>query len=303
MFKGIVSAGVYVITAIISLFVLKLYFGTFFKLKREIRTYYIWIIYIVWQLLLYGRSGLPAYINLFIGFLLNCSVAIISYSGKLIQKIALAGMLSMLWTLSEFFVGYFFLALGIDYENPMILGAILSEGVVIIIIICLKKFFQHENIKSLPIKHNIALLLIPIGSLFVVYPMFMFNEKRIDGSILCLVIMLFINLITFRLYGVLAEEMEQRRYNSVYTQQLELCNKHNKEKEIAMLEYRNIKHDIKQHYISLLAMLEEEKYTMAKQYLSDLVTGSKEHKTSVCNTENLVVDAIINAKYSVMKLT
>lgn len=178
----------------------------------------------------------------------------------------------------------------------------MSECIVILIIICLKRFLQHENIKSLPMKHNITLLLIPIGSLFIVYQMFMYNRNRINGSILCLVIMLFINLIIFRLYGLLADEMEQRRYNSVYTQQLELCNKHTKEKEIAMLEYKNVKHDIKQHCISLLAMLEEEKYTMAKKYLSDLVTGSKDYKTSVCNTENLVVDAIINTKYSLMKL-
>lgn len=307
MFREIINEGLHLIAVGLSLFVLKSYFGMFFKGKEDRKNYFIWFIYAIWQLFLCSRSELPAYINLVVGFLLNCCLGMVSYIGKSIQKIALACMLSMIWTLSEFLVGYFFLSLGINYENPKVLGAVMSEITVLTIIMCLKKFLQHENIKSLPIKHNIALLLIPIGSLFVVYQMFMISGKQvgktmIKESVLCMVIMLFINLIIFKLYILLADEMELRRYNSVYTQQLELCNKHIQEKEITMFEYRKAKHDIKQHHSLLLTMLNEENYQMAKEYLSDLVEENKNYKISICNTDNLVVDAIINAKSSLMKL-
>lgn len=307
MFKEIINEGLNLIVVVLSLFILMSYFGTFFKSKEGGKKYFIWFIYTIWQLFLCSRSRLPAHINLAVGFLLNCCWGMVSYIGKPIQKIALAGMLSMIWTLSEFFVGYFFLALGINYENPKVLGAVMSEIVVLVIIMCLKRFLQHENIKSLSIKHNIALLLIPIGSLFVVYQMFMFSgnqteKSMLKESVLCMIIMLFINLIIFKLYILLADEMELRRYNSVYTQQLELCNKHFQEKEIAILEYRKAKHDIKQHHSLLLMMLNEKNYEMAKEYLSDLVEESKNYNISICNTDNLVVDAIINAKYSLMKL-
>lgn len=66
--------------------------------------------------------------------------------------------------------------------------------------------------------------------------------------------------------------------------------------------FAKAKHDIKQHHSLLLTMLNEENYQMAKEYLSDLVEENKNYKISICNTDNLVVDAIINAKSSLMKL-
>ena len=65
--------------------------------------------------------------------------------------------------------------LGIDYMIPQFLGSLLSKLIALILIVCLKKFFHDENIKNLPNRYNFILLLIPIGSMFVVYNIFMLS--------------------------------------------------------------------------------------------------------------------------------
>lgn len=112
--------------------------------------------------------------------------------------------------------------------------------------------------------------------------------------------MLFINLLIFRLCLLLADELVLRKYNAVYTQQLEIYSKNIQEREISMTEYRSAKHDMKQHFISLLSMLEEHYYEMAEKYLNNLVQDNKKN-LNICRTGNLIVDTIINAKYSLMK--
>lgn len=297
----------YIIASFLTLVILKLYFSSFFESKAfSIGNLMVWSLYFLRELLLFMVIDFPANINLITGFLLNCFICIIAFRGNVIQQIALSGILSTIWTLSEFFVGCFFLAVGVDYQYPKAIGAIVSEVMTLLMIACLNRFFQHENIKALSVKHNIMLLLIPIGSLFVVYKVFMSsssyaNKVSLKEPILCFIIILVINLIVFRLYTLLADEMEQRRYNAVYTQQLELYSKHIQEKETSLLEFRNAKHDMKQHFILLLGMLEENQNEMAKKYLSDLVDNNDYANFNISRTDNLVVDAIINAKYSVMQ--
>mgnify|MGYP007104305009 CR=1 FL=1 len=43
---------------------------------------------------------------------------------------------------------------------------------------------------------------------------------------------------------------------AVYAKQLEVCGRNINEREKIMLEFRNAKHDIKQHYTVLLKMLQ-----------------------------------------------
>ena len=116
----------------------------------------------------------------------------------------------------------------------------------------------------------------------------------------CLLIMLTINILFFKLYLSLADEMSERKYNAIYAQQLELYGKTVREREMSMAEYRRIRHDMKQHYSSVLNMLEKQNYATAEEYLKQLVNDNTDH-SQICRTENPVVDAIVNAKYSFMK--
>lgn len=306
MFSYKIDFLLHIAAALLCIVILNVFFSGFFQQRKKFINIVVYFIYMVWQMFLFTMSQFPSYINLAIGLLLNGLVALICFKGKSLQKIAFSGILSILWTYSEFFVGHFFVELGIDYRYPHALGALISEIFTLIIIFCLNRYFQIDNIKNLPVKHYVMLMFFPIGSLFIVYKIFMYGSilkqgQAIKETAVCLLIMLFINLLVFKLYLLLANELVLRRYNAVYTQQLEIYSKNMKEKETSLTEFRKAKHDMKQHYISLLSMMEQQHYEMAESYLSNLVEESQSNNYNISRTENLVVDAIVNAKYSLMQ--
>lgn len=291
--------------AIFSLFILKKYFEIFFiKKDRKIVGYLCWALYFIWQLIIGRINILPAYINIIISIILVSIVCIGAFEGNILQKFVFSVLINAIWMLAEFLVGYGFVLGGIDYMIPQFWGSLLSKLVALILIVCLQKFFHDENIKNLPHKYNFILLLIPVGSMFVVYNIFMLsieiNQKiYISESWTSLIIILLINIVTFKLYLILSKEKELQKYNTVYAQQLELCNQHMREKETVMMEFRNARHDMKQHFIVLIELLAKEDNQKAIEYLGKLINIEPLSKLGISRTDNIVVDSLVNAKYAV----
>ena len=84
----------------------------------------------------------------------------------------------------------------------------------------------------------------------------------------------------------------------VYEQQLNLCTQHMKEKENVMLEFRNARHDMKQQLIYLEHLLENNKSLEAEKHLKKMLEIPTMSNLGISRTDNIVVDALINAKFS-----
>ena len=82
---------------------------------------------------------------------------------------------------------------------------------------------------------------------------------------------------------------------------MELYKKYTQEKEELFLETRKSRHDIKQHYIFLLRMLEKQKYQKCIDYLEGLLDKSIFSGDDIAKTDNIVVDALVNSKYMIAK--
>ena len=63
------------------------------------------------------------------------------------------------------------------------------------------------------------------------------------------IILLFVNILIFYIYIKLAEDLQLRRMTSVYEQQLELCERHQQEREVSMLQLRDAKHNMKNNLV------------------------------------------------------
>lgn len=292
-------------TALLSVTILKIYFETFFE-QSKIKFVGItcWLIYFIWQLILGRVNVLPAYINVIVSVFLVSMICIYAYEGEVLQKIVFSVLINTIWMLAEFLVGYMFVLYGVHYMIPQFLGSLFSKLLTLFLIICLKKFFQNENMRSLPNKYNIILLLIPVGSMFVVYNIFMLSietseKNHIRESLTSSIIILLINIIIFKLYLILSKEKELEKYNVVYEQQLELCTQHMREKENVMMEFRNARHDIKQHFIVLIEMLDNNQNELAMDYLRKLIKMAPLSNIGISRTDNIVVDSLVNAKYTI----
>jgi len=293
------------ITAALAVVILKMYFETFFeKEKRTIYSVICWVFYFLWQIVIGRIEGMPPYGNVVISVVLVSLICISAYKGGFWQKVLFSVLINALWMFLEFLVGYLFLLNG-NFETTLnFLGPVFSELLALFLIIGLRVFFQNESIQNISNKNHFLLLLIPLGSMFVVYNIFMLNIQLgktwyIEKSITSSIIVFLINAAIFRLYLSLSKEKELQKYNTVYEQQIELCNQHMREKEAVMLRFRNARHDMKQHLIVLLNMLEHQETEQAADYLRKQVHMDALEDNGISRTDNIVVDSLVNAKYSV----
>lgn len=142
-----------------------------------------------------------------------------------------------------------------------------------------------------------------MGSMLVVYNIFNMSVKieekyYIKEALINSVIILILNIIVFKLYLNLSKEKELQKYNTVYKQQLELCNQHMIEKETVMMEARKNNHDLKQHFILLMELIDKQNSTAAIAYLQKLINIQVFTNNGICRTNNIVVDSLVNAKYA-----
>ena len=292
------------ITTAISVINLYMFFSCFLKPRKNKLYLLIYLVYIIG--LGVDLGGLPTPLNNIIrSIILIILIATVRFEGRLVWKIALSGVMYVLWALSELLVALFLFAFGWEFQFGSSFGALLSQLLSLLVIFYYYNFFGIYRVRNLPAKYNIVLFLLPISSIFILYKLFIYGMESesnfaTEEAILCLLIMLAINILIFKLYLSLAGEMSTRTYNAIYAQQLELYGKIVREREMSMTEYRRIRHDMKQHYSLVLNMLEKKNYSTAEEYLKQLVEDNTDH-SQICRTENPVVDAIVNAKYSFMK--
>lgn len=307
MFELVIELFAEIMIIFLSVMILKIYFEIFFeRSQRKISSKIFWMIYIIWQIIISQINVLPSYVNILISILLASLICLSSYEAGALQQIVFSVIINAIWMLAELMVGYVFISSGIDiyYSFPQFIGSLLSKFLTLLLMIVLKKFFKNENVKNLSNKYNIIFLMIPIGSMYVVYNIFilssaMNNNQHIKESLTSSLLILVINIIIFKLYINVSKEKELQKYNIVYEQQLELCNQHMREKENVMMDIRNARHDMKQHFIVLMELLENNENQSAMDYLSRMVDMDILSNVGISRTDNIVVDSLLNAKYSV----
>lgn len=112
-------------------------------------------------------------------------------------------------------------------------------------------------------------------------------------SIVSVMILLFINVLIFYIYIKLADDLQVKRMNVVYEQQLELCERHQEETEISMLQMRDVRHSMRSHCISILAYAERGECKHIIRFVNDVIEDGKLELSGTVNTGNIVTDSLI----------
>lgn len=296
-----------IIMVVISIWTLKLYYSSFFKRKIDNKIYYtVWIIYIIWQFIsIDGLFMMQAHVRLVMSLLITVLVGA-GYSCGMIKSIIFAFIYNSIWMLMEALVGTAFIIIDFHYVSEGYIGSVLSKILIFGLVKALQNFFCNENIQKLPYKYDITLLLIPVGSMYIVYNSFMMSIKLYKGdhivsSFISLIIMLSLNILIFGIYLKVSEYLELRNVNAIYKQEIELYSKHIEEKTRAMTEWRRIKHDLKNQLIYLLELLENGKNEKLKLILQNMIKKEPFEQLIIVNTGNMVIDVLINYKLGIAK--
>lgn len=279
------------------------YFDIFFKRKKKKLLFVIGIgVFVIWQFGIAGISVLPISINIAVTIMVTLFAVINIYEGSVQNKCVFVIAFNAIWMLMETICNYLLMTFCEQYAMIQALGSVISKVFFLIVIMALKRVFMSDEIRELSAKYSIMLVLIPTGSIYIMNSIFMLdyqvnNHRVMANSVIAAVILLGINVLIFYMYMKLADDLQLKRKNAVYEQQLELCERHQQERELSILQLRDAKHNMKNNLISILAYAENGENDKIIKFVNEVMEGGGMAAPAITNSGNIVIDSLIGYWY------
>ena len=276
------------------------FFSTFFfKKKSGVQVTIGVLILAVWQIDIFGIIRMiPIEWNIVvsIGFTLLAVLSI--FEGKFAEKCFFSIIFDALWMLAETLVGNLLMIYCEPITDSQAIGSFVSKLLFLVVVAALKKVFMKEEVQELSGRYGIGLVFIPAGSIYIMNAVFVLADKTQKEyaevySLVSVVILLLVNVLIGYIYIKLAGEQQIRRKNTVYEQQLELCERHQEETELATLQMRDVKHNMRNNFISLLAYAEQGECEKMIDFINDVMEEGKMRTSKVVTTGNIVIDSLV----------
>lgn len=155
-----------------------------------------------------------------------------------------------------------------------------------IIVLLLNKYKKSKQGEQVPLSYWISITFIPMASMYIILLLFHLNITNITFMILGVIFILMINFSTFYLYEVIsvtfakqAEKLWIIQQNKYYERQFNLM-------KSSMKVTKAIKHDLKNHLVTVYSLLQKEKSEEALKHISDII--------EVCNSQEEYVLSLIH---------
>ena len=262
-----------------------------------------WVIYFVFLIVgqvfhIYSSSSLIIGNIVFILLIL-----LISNRKKIFKNIIFSILLCFGWLLIEGIVGVIINFLEIENEIMQKIGSFISEIIMLWVVYSFDYIKREKNHGKMKIQYWLGMVFMPIGSVCIMYQIFLlslYNAQYVIMSAITAIFLLGINYIMYELCGSLERETEVMTQARLYEQQLVLYNEEAKEREQEYFRYRKIRHDMKNHLIGLRSLIKEGDVQRAENYLDGLLDDIEIVEEKICSG-NVVVDTLVNAKYTLAK--
>lgn len=184
--------------------------------------------------------------------------------------------------------------LGNDNRSiPVTITIMVASFVVVQMIESYKNPYKDETISN---TYWLGIITIPIGTLYLATTIFLNTESKQGPVIVSAILVLFINFATFYMYDRIAKILSDNKEKALIEQQNKYYEKQLKLMDDSLKATKSIKHDLKNHIISLYSLAEDDKKEDVLEYLSN-VTETINNKEEFANTGNRVIDSIINFKF------
>ena len=296
----------YLISSFVFILITKSFMDIFFVKRDMSYLFVIWIwggFYVI-EWIVTSYITVPI-VNLIFEIVISFILCLVLYEGSIRKKMIWVLVINAIGMIAEIVVGYSFILLNIN--NSEILGSFISKIIQFIILICLK-LLDHARLKrDIPLSYWCVLIAIPVGSIFVLNTLFFLCEMSGDKSglllaVLSSVFILGINFMVFYFYEKISDRLEFKKQQIIFDKQIELCKNQIQEREESTINIRNIKHDFENHLICIKEYVEIRNWECANKYIDELLKGEKYLGSGVgIKTGNIVVDAILNYKKSIMQ--
>lgn len=300
------SYGTDILFIIFAVYLFFYYFDIFLKRrKRTVLSMIGLVIFMAWQFEMSSVNLLPAYGNIIVTIITTLFAVAQIYEGKFWNKCIFTIAFNAIWMLIETISGNILLTYCCEFTDLQALGTLgsfTSKIVFMIAITALKRVFTKDEIKELPVRYSFMLVLIPIGSIYIMNNIFMLgyklhsNRANIQSAVTA-VILLGVNVLVFYIYIKLADDLQLRRMTSVYEQQLDLCERHQQERELSILRLRDMRHNMKNKLVSILAYAENGDNEKIIRFVNEIMEEGGIKTSTVTNSGNIVIDSLIGYWY------
>ena len=293
--------GIEILLIVFSVYLFFSYFNIFFRRKKGRRFLFIGVAtLVIWQIGIsdFINFSLSAIYNIGVTISVSLFVVIIVFRGKFWKKYFFCIAFDAIWMLSEMLM-HNLLIIYCDYlARSQLFGSFTSKVLLMIVIITLKRVFTSKKVMELSDKYSFLLVFIPTGSIYIMSVVFMlaYNAKGDYAemySVIAVLVLLFLNVLIFYIYIKLADILYVRKMNLVYERQLELCERHQEETEVSMLRVREVRHNMKNHLISILGYVEKGESGKLKNFINDVMGEGNLNLSTVANSGHIVTDSLI----------
>lgn len=289
-----------ILLVIFTVYLFFLYFGIFFRRRKRSSCVLVGIATLVlWQL------GIPDIIHALptawnIGATVGLTLFVVTniFEGKIWMKCFFSVTFDAIWMLVEMLIGSLLMVYGKSIIEQQVFGSFISKFFFFVVIIALRKVFTNEKIMECPSGHNMLIIFIPIGSIYIMNAVFVLAyrtewEYAEVYSLVSGIILLFINVLIFYVYIKLADDLQIRRMNLVYEQQLDLCERHQEETKLSLMRMRDVRHSMRNYLLSILAYAEKGECEKLIRFVDDIIEDGKLELSETVSTGNIVTDSLV----------
>lgn len=208
--NSILGYGADILLSFYAVYLFFCYFDIFFKRKKDKRLSVIGLaVFVLWQMGISTIINFPVYVNIVVTIIVTWFAVLIVYEGMWWNKCVFVIAFNAIWMFMETLCNYILMIYCEKYAYVQPLGSLISKTFFLVLIIALKAVFMDDEIKELPVRNSIMLVLIPIGSIYIMNNIFMLgfsvnnNQARINSAI-TVIILLGMNVLIFYIYMKLA---------------------------------------------------------------------------------------------------
>ena len=286
--------------------VVSTYLGAFgnHKKNHSIAGVLVWGAYILYECwVMESNANKPLFIliiNIFLIFIIYKSLYQVNNKEALFR----AGILDTLWMLAEVATNYVLAKTGVAAMSyGFIVGNVISKLIMYISVHILKRCRKSDSLTYISYKYWVRLFFIPLVTIYVIHNTFYLTcqNQRNAFFLITTILMIMVNYITFDVYDKLGSQQETEKRNLAYEQQIALCNKQAAERETAYQETRMVRHDLNGYLVDLKAAIQSGKLKEAEKKIDTILENNQIYRNEVSRSGNLVIDSLINYKYSLAR--
>ncbi|MDW5299242.1 MAG: GHKL domain-containing protein [Sedimentibacter sp.] len=292
---------VYLITNAFCTYTMFRFMGVFFgreetDKKIEFASYMLYYFVICLFYLAYNKPVLNILSNLIMFFLLTYNYKS-TIKTRLIATVSVYTILMIIETVVILSLNYFNISIISQNSDIEIIAALIIMRIIsYIIVLFLSNFKMVKNNMNVSFLHWLSIFVIPFGTLISALMLIAkVHADNLTGIIISIVILFVINIFVFYLYDELMRSYDEKvervlllEQNNAYLKQLDIINQSQENLKV-------LRHDIKNHVLSLQSLIENDDNEGAVEYLKILVNNTN-YSDEYSKSGNPEIDSILNYK-------